>query len=226
MQVLPSKTPEETVSHRWEPQLDYLENIITATAAVDSGTVTVTREIENFRGNIGVTLFIAGGAAGETARISVDATTSEGRTLTGVFSIGVLSEAPILGQTASDICSFALRKVVGNGNAPTADELSDALERLNDLIAMWRIQSLDIGISKVLVASDVLAIPDAYVLALKYCLRRDLHEFYGVPLSVMDMQQAEQAQAAVLAKTIQFQDMTFDRGLLPHPAGWDFTRGF
>lgn len=226
MQVLPSKAPGETVSHRWEPELDYLESIQSVSAGVDSGTVTVTTERENYRGNDGVTLFIAGGAAGETARISVEGVTSEGRTLIGVFSIGVLAEAPLLGETARDVCYFALRKVAGNGSTPTADELSDAMERLNNLIAMWRIQSLDIGIAKKLEDDDALNIPDAFVMALKFCLRRDLHDFYGVPLSVLDVQQAEQAQAAVLAQTIQFQDLSFDRGLLPRPAGWDFTRGY
>lgn len=221
-----SKRPGETVSRRWEPSLDYYENILTASVGVDAGTVTATAENEVYRGTPGVTVLISGGAAGETARLSIDVVTTEGRTLTGVFHIGVLSEAPILGQTANDICGFALRKVTGNGATPTADELADALERLNMMIALWRIQGLDIGVTAELVASDTLAIPDAFVTALKLCLRKDLHDFYGVPLGALEVQQAMEAQAAVLAKTLQFHDLTFDRGLLRHPGGWDFTRGF
>jgi hypothetical protein len=226
MIVWESKTPGETVSRRWEPSLDYFENILSAVATVDAGTVTATANVEVFRGDPGATVFIAGGVAGETARISVEVVTSRGRTLVGVFQMGVLAEAPTLGTTASDVCAFALRKVAGNGANPTSDELTDALERLNDMIALWRIQGMDLGIAKVLEASDPLGIPDAFVTSLKFCLRRDLHEFYGVPLSAMEVEQAREAQEAVRAKTMQFQDLTFDRGLLRHPAGWDLTRGF
>lgn len=226
MNTWPNKTPGETVSRRWEPPLDYYEHILTASATVDSGTVTVTVQNEFYRGNPSVEVLISGGAAEETARISVDITTSEDRSLTGVFFIGVVSEAPVLTETARDVCNFALRKVVGNGETAQAEELDDALERLNAMIAMWRIQSLDIGITKEMEAGDTLAIPDAYITALKFCLRRDLHEFYGVPLSALDVEQAREAQAAVLAKTIYFDDMTYDRGLVRHPGNWDWTRGF
>lgn len=226
MRVLPGKTTGETASHRFEPELRQFENITSETVSVDAGTVTVALKREIWRGSQGVTMLVFGGAAGETARFSVDVVTSEGRTVTGVFSIGVLAEAPYRANTARDVCRFALRKVTGNGVASTAAELDDALERLNDMIAAWRIQSLDIGIAGNLAAGTVLAIPDAYISALKFCLRKDLHDFYEVPLSALDVERAREAQESVRAHVMRFNDLTFDRGIIPHPDGWDYTRGY
>lgn len=221
--ALESKAPADTTRYEWEPRLTRNDVITAASVVVASGTVAVSGTETDSNA---VVFFVAGGAAGETARLTASATTFEGETITETLLLPVRSSDTILNNTASDVCNFALRKIVGNNASASASELEDALERLNDMIAMWRIQSLDIGITKKLVASDTLAIPDAFIMALKFCLRLDLHEFYDVPLSALDSRQALEAQAAVLAKTIQMQDLTFDRELLRRQSGWDFTRGY
>lgn len=226
METWEAKTPDETVSRRWEPVLADNEGISTVAVAVDSGTVTATAESEVRRGKRGVTVTVVGGAAGETARVSVTVTTTENRTRIGVFHIAVRAEAPLLGNTARDVINFAMRKITGNGNDPTADELDDALERLNGLWMLWRIQGLDVGIAKELTANDTLDIPDAFVTAIKWCLREELHDFYGVALSAVDVMRVTAAKNAMLAKLTTFDNLNYDGGLLREAARWDFTRGY
>lgn len=226
MNVWPPKSPDETVSHRWTPELDRDESIATVTPATDSGTVTVTATNEIEHGKEGITAFVAGGSAGETARVSLEVTTSEGRTLVGVFHIAVRSEAPVLGNTARDVCNFALRKVVGNGETAEASELDDALERLNAMLMLWRINGLDVGVAKELTANDTLDIPDAYITAIKWCLREDIHAYYDVQMNGHDARMTEQAKAALAAHLINFDNLDFDRGLVRHTGGWDYDRGY
>lgn len=225
MQVWKYKTPDETVSRRWEPDLQPGESIQSATVAVDSGTVTVSVDVEASHGARGVTALVSGGAIGEVARVSITAVTAEGATLVGVFQVPVRDEAPVFANTARDICNFALRKVVGNGATASANELDDAMERLNAILALWRLSNMDLGVSDELVSTDTLTIPDAYLTALKYALRRDIHDFYGVPLSSTDVLMAEKAESAVAADTLDIQPLDFDRSLLRRYGGWDYTQG-
>lgn len=226
MIVWPAKTPDETVSRRWEPDLARDESISSVTANVDSGTVTLTATRETEGGKEGITVLVAGGATGESARVSLDVVTSEGRTLIGVFHIAVRAEAPVLAQTALDVCQFALRKIIGNGETAEADELDDALERLNAMLMLWRIQGMDVGIAKELASTDTLVIPDAYVTAIKWCLREDIHAFYGQPLNAQDAMMVAQAKSAVASSLLRFDDLSFDAGLTRHAQHWDYTRGF
>jgi hypothetical protein len=225
MQVWKYKTPDETVSRRWNPDVDGGESIQSATVAVDSGTVTATVEVEASHGAHGVNVLVSGGAAGEVARVSVTAITSDGSTLVGVFQIPVRAEASVFANTARNVCDFALRKIVGNNGTASATELSDAMERLNAILALWRLSGMDVGVSGELSSTDTLTVPDAYLTAIKYALRRDLHDYYNVPLSANDVLMAQQAEAAVLADTINLQPLDFDRSLLRRHGGWDYTQG-
>lgn len=227
MKIWDAKTPGEIALRRWEPQLPQRESLATsATITVDAGTVTATAEVTTFKGSDVVEVLLSGGAIGETARISIDVGTSEGATLTGVFFMAVRSEAPVLGSTARDVCNFALRKVIGNGEVASADELTDALERLNDMLMIWRVSGLDVGLGGVLEADTELNIPDFVIAGLKWNLREELHDFYGVDLTPRDMMKSQEAQAVMRAQLLCFEDLNFDRGLLRHPGGWDFVRGY
>lgn len=222
MIVWEAKTPGETRRYRWEPALRRYEAFSAVTSAVDSGTVTISSaEMEAVDGARGVTVLVAGGSAGETARISLDLTTSEGRTLTGVFQVPVRAEAAILGNTGRDIVSFAIRKIVGNGESAEAPELDDALERLNAMLMLWRISGMDIGVSGLIEAGTVLSIPDEYLTAVKYSLREDLHEYYGAPLSARDLQTAEMARRAVATDLLDLGNLTFEGALINRQRHYD-----
>lgn len=220
------KTPGETRRYRWNPSLEEYETIATASGATDSGTVTltVTNEVED--GKEGVTVLVAGGAAGETARISIDVTTSEGQAISGVFFVPVRAESPVLGNTARDVCNFALRKVVGNDATATASELDDALERLNAMLMLWRIDGLDVGIAKELAATDTLDIPDPYITAIKWCLREDVHAYYDVPMNAHDARMAFTAKRALVNDLLDLEELSFEPGLSREAGYWNFSRGY
>lgn len=224
--IWPAKTPDETVTQRWEPDLTSSESISSVAAATDGGTVTVTATNETKNGKAGITALVAGGAAGETARVSLEITTSKGNTLVGVFFIAVRAEAPVLGNTALDVCQFALRKIVGNGETAEAEELDDALERLNAMLMLWRIDGLDVGIAKELDSTDALDIPDPYITVIKWCLRDDVHTFYEQPLNAHDAMMVATAKNALAANLLTFGNLSFDHGLVQREGSWDFTRGY
>lgn len=221
-----AKTPGETRRYRWEPALLDSETISSVSGATDSGTVTLTLTSEVEDGREGVTVLVAGGAAGETARISIDAVTSEGQTLSGVFFLPVRDEAPTLGNTVRDVVTFALRKIVGNGEAAEAEEAEAALEWLNGMILDWRLAGVDVGVSKTLELSDTLAIPDAFVSALKWNLRALMHAEYDVALSGADAMAATSTKRAVTNAVLDLQPLGFEAGLRREGTYWNFTRGY
>lgn len=218
-----AKTPAAVVRYEWVPDVGVSDIVLSASFVVVGGSA----QIDEYGVRFGVPFFrLSGGADQETTKIEATALTQDSQTLSQIIYIPIRTSERLLTQTARDVCSFALRKIVGNGVAANATEMDDALERLNAMIAIWRIQEIDVGVVKELSADDTIAIPDAFITALKFCLRRDLHDFYGVPLSALDVQQARDAQAAVRAKTMSVENLSFDHGLTTRAGRWDFTRGY
>ena len=58
------------------------------------------------------------------------------------------------------------------------------------MVAGYRVTGADMGLSLPLVEADVLKVPDHAYRALKLNLRNELHEFYSVPLSQVDLMDA------------------------------------
>lgn len=185
-----AKAPAAIRKYEWTPlpgtPLD------SVSVAVSSGTVTVTGEAE---GDTAV-FTVSGGADGVVQVLAVSARTGD-ETLSDTVYLPVEAATNRLGYTVRDICLFALRKIAGVGEVPDADELADALERLNDRVALWRRTGADLGVTLPLAEGDVLNITDSAYLALKLQLRNELHEFYGHPLTQSDVLDARAALAAV-----------------------------
>lgn len=112
--------------------------------------------------------------------------------------------------TARDICAFALRKIVGIGEDPDADQLADALERLNDMLAEWRIDGLDVGLTDDLVASDEVSLTDGYLSAVKFNLRVRVAENYNAELTATEINAAERGRMLVANTLLSFDDQTFE----------------
>src|SRR3990167_6326062 len=108
--------------------------------------------------------------------------------------------------TARDICAFALRKIVGIGEDPDADQLADALERLNDMLAEWRIDGLDVGLTDDLVASDEVSLTDGYLSAVKFNLRVRVAENYNAELTATEINAAERGRMLVANTLLSFAD--------------------
>lgn len=193
------KAASDVVERQW----DTGKPLSTVSASGSGVTVDKT---EIFEDTALVTL--SAGSAGTTATVTVTATTADGETLSETFYIAVRATTAALANTARDVCNFALRKITGNGESPEADELDDALERLNDMIALWAMNGVDIGLSAPLTANTTLSLPDGYLAALKFNLRVACHSHYDQPLDAYDAGMADRTYRAVETALLDLSDVT------------------
>lgn len=164
--------PDETVERRWTCPIEDGDG---AASVVVSGTnVTVTAELD---GN-DVVLTLSGGTEGATAYIDVTVTTDQEFILADRLYVPVLAKAGA-SVTVQSIIEFALRKIVGIGETPDADQASDALERLGDMLEEWRITGADIGAPRPLTLSTVLYSPHSHISAIKNNLIVRLADIYN-----------------------------------------------
>jgi hypothetical protein len=170
---LAPKAPTETVERRWTVPVDADDAPLSVVASASGVTVAAS----SFEGDE-LVLTISGGTAAATGAITATVTTSQGRVLVETLYIPVIVSTA-LGQTARDIILFALRKVSGLGEEPDADEADDALERLNDMLARWRVEGADCGVSYPLALSTVVYAPDAWLSAIKHNLILEVADIYA-----------------------------------------------
>lgn len=150
---------------------------------------------------------LSAGTAGTTGTVAVTAVTSEGETLTETFYIAIRATTAQLSNTARDVCIFAMRKITGNGQSPEADELDDTLERLNDMIALWALNGVDIGLSAPLTANTTLSLPDGYLAALKFNLRVACHSHYDAAIDAYDAGMADKTYRALETALLDLGDV-------------------
>lgn len=170
------KPADATYRYVWQPPLSVGDSISSAVLTVDSGTATIA-SYEN--DGASVIMFLAGGTAGAVTVITGVVTTSDGETLTETIYLAVTESTNRLGNTARAVCQYALRKINGNGNNADADQLEDAMERLNDMLAAWKAQGADVGVALPLVSTDVLYVADEFIQPIKANLHLELIEHYG-----------------------------------------------
>lgn len=176
--ALAPKAPTSVVERRWTAP-DAVSVATTATGVtVDSATVD---------GNE-IVFVLSGGTAGTTGRITATVTTNAGA-IVETLSIGINTSAAA-GETARDVCLFALRKIYGNGQEPSADALSDALERLNDMLAEWDITGAVTGAPYPLLEATVLYVPNAFLSGIKHNLAVKVADLYGRQLDAVVATQA------------------------------------
>ena len=186
----PPKAPGAIRAYDWTPKAD--TPLDSVSIAVTSGTVTATSDVYGDTATITVT----GGADGVEQTLTLT-TTAGDETFVETVYISIEASTNRLANTVRDVCLFALRKVSGIAEEPEADELADAIERLNDMVAGYRVTGADMGLSLPLVEADVLKVPDHAYRALKLNLRNELHEFYGEPLTQTMVMDARNALAVV-----------------------------
>jgi hypothetical protein len=187
-----AKTPTQVIRYNWLPDLVAGDTLASATVTATGATVDLSSlEQES------VAVLVSGGTAGETASFAVLATTVEGETLTETIYLPIIASAAQIAHTAREYVTFALRRVIGNGETPSADEMTDALERLNAMVAEWRAQGADIGAAFPIVAETVIYCPDYAVPALRYNLLLDVASLYGEPVTQMEAMKARQGLSLV-----------------------------
>jgi hypothetical protein len=184
--TLSSKAPSEVIERRWTIPVD--DDDSPGSASLSASGVTV--DSNSFEGN-DLVLVLSAGTAGTTGSITATITTSQGRVLVETIYISIVLSTARLAPTARDVCYFALRPVFGISETPSADALTDALERLNMTLATWKESGADVGTILPVVAATTLNIPDDFVTALKYRLLIDVAGIYGYQPSKSDVQLAQ-----------------------------------
>lgn len=204
---LSAKVPAEVVERRWMVPVDADDS----PASVSFSASGVTIDADEFEGNE-LVLTLSGGTAAATGSIVATVTTDQGRTLVETLYIPIVASAAQIANTARDYCSFALRKIIGNGNDPDATELTDALERLNALVAAWRAGGADIGAAFPLDASTVIYCPDWAVSALRYNLLTEINDLYSDVPAPMGWQRL----AARGLQLVKHKSLPANRGATTH----------
>lgn len=193
--------PAETVERTWSAPV--VEWDSAQSVAVSATGVTATAKLD---GN-DVVLTLSAGTIG-TAYVDVTVTTSGGAVLVDRLYVPVIATAS--GETVQDIVTFALRKMIGSGETPDADQANDALERLSDMLEEWRITGADIGAPHPLTLSTVIYSPFSHISAIKNNLIVRLSDLYGADIitpavataAVRGLQLVKNANLA--AKTVEY----------------------
>ena len=197
-----AKAPTAVRDYTWTP--DPAVPINTATPVVTTGTATITAQVTG----ADVVLTVTGGADGVTQVFTVTATDGT-QTFVETFYLPIEASTNRLGNTARDVCIFALRKVTGINREPSAAQLSDALERMNDFLAFSKVKGADFGLPTPVVEATELLLNDSYLSALKFNLRNAVHEFYGVPLSAQNIMEARSGLSAVMNSKIERREVEY-----------------
>jgi hypothetical protein len=194
---LTAKAPTEVAERRWTVPVDADD----APASVSLDATGVTVDAEEFEGN-DLVLTLSAGTAGSIASIVATVTTDQSRVIVETLYVPIITSDATIAPTGNDVCAFALRKITGNGVDAEATELADALERLNMMLAAWRKQGADTGVTLPVLSTSSLTIPDEFVEAIKFNLRNRLHRHYGVPLDADDMMEARRGLQLVKAANL------------------------
>lgn len=207
---LSPKAAGEIVRYTWTPAIVEGDGLAGYTLTETGCTI----DSDSSDGNE-VAFFVSGGTVGTTASIVATATTDDGEDLEETLYLPIRATAAALANTARDVVSFALRKVFGFGEDAGAEHLSDGIEQLNMMLAEWRIDGLDIGISGPLEAADTLTIADEYLPAVKNNLLVVLAENYGREVSPMAFRRAEDGKRLVATRLLDMADLAFEPAILP-----------
>lgn len=190
-----AKAAAEVVKRDWVIPVAKYDNATSFTASASGATITESE----INGEI-VTLTLSAGTNEATAVITLTATTARGETLNETAYLPIRAKPNAFTTSVGEVISFALRPIVGLGNAATADEQEDARECLDDILAGWAEAGADLQVKLPTAPDDTLYVPDYAIGAMKAALRVRIANLYGKPVDMEDyrasmrgMQQIKQA---------------------------------
>lgn len=170
---LEPKAAAEVITYRWTvPVADGDNPATVATSA--SGLTVDSATLEGSE----LVLTVSAGTAGSTGRVVATFTTDKGDTLEETFYVPVIATAAT-GMTVRDAIAFALRKVFGLGEETPADAAEDALERLSDMLQLWREVGADVGAAFPLEVSSTIYCKPSCQGAIKANLAVEVADLYG-----------------------------------------------
>lgn len=194
---LAAKAPSEVVQRRWAVPVDKDDGALSVATSASGVTV----DEDGLEGD-DLVLTLSAGVAAATGSVVATITTSRGRTLVETLYIPVVESAAQIAGTARDYCGFALRKIVGLGEDASSNELDDALEQLNSMIAAWRAGGADIGCAFPITANTVIYCPDWVADAIRYNLRVRVYSLYEQELAASDLKEAVRGLQLVKHKNL------------------------
>jgi len=184
-QSLAAKPPTAVYRYSWAAPVVEGDTLATVTA-VATGVTLGSAEIQSGEW----VFYLSGGTAGQTGSIAIEATTQQGETLVETLYVPIVESVAIQAKTVREVCEFALRKVTGMGETADADELADAMERLEAMLLLWKDSGGDVGATFPLADDTVLYLRDSFVSGVQYGLRLLVHQHYGVALDPLDLEMA------------------------------------
>lgn len=182
--ILTAKAATEIVERRWAVPVDADD----APESVVLVATNVTVDASEFDGHE-LVLTLSGGTAGTTANVVATVTTNRDRVLVETLYLPIIATASP-GVTVQEICNFALRKVEGLGEVASGDAFNDALERLADMLRLWRASGADIAAPEPLESGTTIYCPSSYIMAIKNNLILELADLYGIEVGGRVIQNA------------------------------------
>lgn len=189
-----AKDAGDVTRYVWTPVLDDGDSLSAFTASAAGATIDSISREDN-----GIVIVVSGGIVGQTATMSLSATTSQGETLTETIYLPIRATTNTLANTGRDIVAFALRKVTGGDM--DAEQLEDGMERLSDMLASWSRQGADIGVAWPVGENMAIVADDAVISAVKNNLilhLMDRYEFTPSPFVVEEARRGLQLVKASL----------------------------
>lgn len=125
--------------------------------------------------------------------------------------------------TPNDLIEASLKKigVHSKGQALDAEDLQDALKELNRILALWKDDGIDVGQVEYSSAATTLTIPLKYHKAIVDTLAVELSPEYGMPVSPVIMQSANEGYKQVLRASQQDIIMDMPSGIPVGRGGYD-----
>jgi hypothetical protein len=178
------KAPGSVYRYTWTPPLADGDSVVSYSIGVADAVIDYDAlEADQ------IVLYVSGGTAGTTATFTLQALTADGETLTETGYLPIIS-SDATGMTVRDTVSFALRKIYGLGADAPAEASDDAVERLSDMLLLWRRTGADVGATFPLEAATVIYCKPEYQSAIKNNLAVQVADHYNRVLTPSVVQSA------------------------------------
>ncbi len=175
---LPAKPSGAVTRYVWP-----IGSIDTASVTVTSGTAAVDSYETT---DEGLAFIVSGGTTGAVTIFGATAS-FDGETFIETIYLPVIANTIALSPTGQDVAAYILRKVAGVGETADAAEVTDCLERVSAMLAVWKETGADIGVVLPLTTSAVFTCNDAFIDAIKtngILAVSDLYEFTPSPFVI------------------------------------------
>ena len=116
--------------------------------------------------------------------------------------------------TATQVINRALKRlrVIGVGQSPTANETTDCLEALNDMLFAWRADGIELA-HITLLSTDVLDVPDDHIEPIALNLAKRVGGLFGASLSADDAALAQSGENMIRAYHFSIADLESENPL-------------